>query len=81
MTWRMGMRGILGNVVNALYRGPGRVLLDVPTGAEWALMETAVHVAHLTICGGARSKSRATGMRSTKCMAPPHLGQPHSGCF
>jgi hypothetical protein len=26
----------LGNAVNALYWGPGRVFLDVPTGAEWA---------------------------------------------
>ena len=29
----LGVRGILGNALNALYRGPGRVFLDVPTGS------------------------------------------------
>ena|GEM_PF-5782590 len=81
MTWRMGVRGILGNAVNAVYRSAGRVFPEAPTGAEWALVGTAVHAAHLMVCGGARSRSRAAEMRSTKCIAPPHLGQRHSGCF
>lgn len=82
MTWRMGVRGILGNAVNALYRGGGQGFPGRADGrGEWALVEAAVHAAHLTVCGGARSRSRAAEMRSTKCIAPPQLGQRHSGCF
>jgi hypothetical protein len=49
--------------------GPGRGFLDAPTGA--ALVKPTIHAAHSGVCGGARSRKRATEMRSMKCIAPP----------
>jgi CubicO group peptidase (beta-lactamase class C family) len=40
-----------------------------------------IHLSYRSFYGGARSRSQAAEMRSTKCIAPPQLGQRHRGCF
>lgn len=72
------MRGLQCDVecvVNTMESRRGRDLLFVPMGTESSVLETAVHAAHPMVSGGARSRSCAAEIRSTICIAPPHLGQ------